>query len=435
MSTVVDTSGLPESVVVKRVVWRLLPYCMLLFIIAAIDRTNVGFAALQMNQQLGIGPAVFGFGAGVFFIGYALFEVPSNMMLARVGARRWISRIMVTWGVIVVAMAWVEGPKTFYLGRFLLGVAEAGFLPGILYYLNDWIPARYRAHAFSILLCGPVAANMLSGPIAAIILSLDGWLSLPGWRLLFILEGIPAVLLGFANLFIMKDTPQQAKWLSPAERDILAAAKIKQQKTVRALSFRSILNQPVVWQLVAFNFCLQIANYGVSLWMPQIIRSFGSLTSTQIGLLSSGPYILATVGMLLWGWHSDATHERRLHLVASISLAAVGLVFSALAGNPVLAYVGICLAAVGITGNFGVFWAVPGQYIGGRAAAAGLALISSMGQIGGFVGPYIVGVVREHSQGFAPALLVLAGAAAIGALIALSLGREKREPEPVAQPT
>ena len=415
-----------EQALVRKVSWRLVSYSLLLFVVAAIDRTNVGFAALEMNRQLGIGPAEFGFAAGIFFIGYAAFEMPSNYMLSKVGARRWISRIMISWGIVVIAMAWIQGATSFYVFRFLLGVAEAGFLPGILFYLGHWVPPKYRARTFSILLCGPVIANMLAGPIAAAILSLDGVQGFAGWRLLFIIEGIPAIILGVVSLWVLTESPSQANWLSTEEKSVLARAS-SERGTGRGGGLQAMLRNRTVWQLVAFNFFLQIANYGVNLWLPQIIRGMGQLGTTEASLLSSGPYLLATAGMIVWGIHSDRTRERRLHMVAAISLAAVGLIMCALFVNPVLAYVGICLAAVGITSNFGVFWAVPGEYIDGRAGALGLALISSMGQVGGFVGPYVVGLARAQSQDFTVALLVLAGAAVVGAIVGLSLSKA---PEP-----
>jgi MFS transporter, ACS family, tartrate transporter len=413
-----------ERSVVRKVVWRLLPFSMLLFAVAAIDRTNIGLAALQMNSALGFSNAVFGFGAGVFFIGYALFEIPSNLVLAKTGARTWIARIMVTWGLIVVATAWTRGEYSFYGLRFLLGVAEAGFVPGMMYYLNHWIPREDRAGCLSIFMFGPVLAAIVGGPLGGALLTLNGLWGLAGWQLLLILEGIPAILLGVATLAVLTERPETARWLSASEKSTLTEMIARQETAQggeRAKSFGAALKSAGVWQLAAFVFFMQVANYGVLLWLPLIIRGFGELSSFQIGLLSSGPYILAALGMFVWGRHSDATRERKWHLALSILLAAAGLALTALNADTKLAYAGLCLAAIGITSTFGVFWALPGDYLRGTAAAGGLALINSVGLLGGFVGPYVVGFVRDRSPGFTTALLVLSASAVVAAMWAATL--------------
>lgn len=419
--------------VVAKVFWRLLPFSTLLFVIAAIDRNNVGFAALQMNQALGFSPAVFGFAAGVFFIGYALFEIPSNLILERTSARFWISRIMITWGLVVVLTAWTTGEYSFYLLRFLLGVAEAGFVPGMIFYLHRWIPPADRARCFAVFLMGPVLGSIIGGPLAGALMGLHGFAGLQGWQWLFLLEGLPAVGLGVAVAFYLTERPQEANWLTAEEkRSLLDLIESQERRSTReaAHRFSDALKNAGVWQLTWFVFCVQAANYGVILWLPQILRGFGQLTTLQIGFLASGPFLLAAVCMVLWGRHSDATGERPWHIVIAVLVGSAGLATSALAGDTTLAYAGLCVAAAGITASFGVFWALPGEYIKGAAAAGGLALINSIGLMGGFVGPYVVGFIRDRSSGFTAALLVLAGFAALStlsilvpALVARPVGR------------
>jgi MFS transporter, ACS family, tartrate transporter len=413
-----------ERGVVRKVIWRLLPFSMLLFAVAAVDRTNIGFAALQMNEALGFSSSIFGFGAGVFFFGYAVFEIPSNLILVKTGARRWIARIMITWGLIVVATAWTEGEVSFYVLRFLLGVAEAGFVPGMIFYLNNWIPRESRARCFSVFLFGPVLAAIVGGPLGAALLSLHGLWGLAGWQLLLILEGIPAIVLGIVTLGLLTERPECAAWLSASEKSMLAGVIARQEIRDTGTAARSLgaaVTNASVWQLTAFVFFMQMANYGIMLWMPLIIRGIGQVSPLQIGLLSSGPYILAALAMFAWGRHSDATHERKWHLVLSILVGAVGLALSAVVSNNIVAYAGLCLAAIGITSTFGVFWALPGDYLRGTAVAGGLALINSVGLLGGFAGPYVVGFIRDRSSGFTTALLVLSATAVLSAVCAASL--------------
>lgn len=425
---------LAEQAVVRKVFWRLLPFSMLLFVIAAIDRTNVGFAALQMNGALGLTPQIFGLAAGIFFIGYALFEIPSNLILERTGARIWISRIMITWGLVVVATAWVTGEHSFYLMRFLLGVAEAGFVPGMIFYLNRWIPPRDRARCFAVFLMGPVFGSIIGGPLAGALMGLDGWGGLQGWQWLLVLEGIPAIGLGFVVLSFLTERPEEATWLSAEEKSTLLARIDRQERETtqdRAHHFGEALKSAGVWQLTWFVFFMQAANYGVILWLPQILRGFGQLTTLQIGLLSSGPFILAVLCMFLWGRHSDRTGERKWHIVIAVLVGAGGLAASALVTDTTLAYAGLCVAASGISATFGVFWSMPGDYLRGTAAAGGLALINSIGLTGGFVGPSVVGFIRERTAGFTTALLVLSGFAVLSALSIVLMRPGRASPGPL----
>jgi MFS transporter, ACS family, tartrate transporter len=412
-----------ESQVIAKVFYRLMPFCMLLYVISAVDRTNVGFAALQMNHDLALTAETFGLGAGIFFLGYCAFEIPSNLILARVGARRWIARILITWGIVVMAMAGIQGRVSFYILRFLLGLAEAGLLPGLLFYLARWMPRSQMAKTVAVLLCGSTVANIIAGPLATGIMSLDGAFGLSGWRLMFIVEGIPAVIIGFVTLRFLTETPAQATWLTNEERAVLSAALESDtaNSAATASRFIDVLRSVPVWTLIGFCFFMQVANYGIILWLPQIIRSFGKMSTLQVGLLSSLPYIFASIAMILWGRRSDRTGERKLHLAGAVLLGAVGLAISALFANPVYAYVGLCVSAVGVSSSFGPFWAFPREILRDTAAAGGLAFINSVGLLGGFAGPYVVGFVRDRSGSFPIALMVLASSAVVAAGFAATL--------------
>jgi len=426
-----------EKRTVNKVFWRLIPYSTLLFVIAFIDRANVSFAALQMNQDLKFSPAVYGFGAGIFFIGYAFFEVPSNLVLARVGARRWIARIMITWGIVAAAMAFVYDEWSFYILRFLLGVAEAGFLPGMIYYFGNWIPRNERAKMLGVFLSGVAIGSIVGGPLAGALLSLDGLFGLRGWQVLFIAEGMPAVLIGFLTIYFLTEKPQDAKWLTAEEKGALINLLEKEDAELhgqRSSSFTEVFFNASVWKLIGFVFFMSCANYGIVLWLPQIIKQFSSLSSAQIGLLAALPFIIATAFMIYWGRHSDLANERKWHLVSAVSLGGIGLAASAIAPTALLQFVGVCIGAVGLYGTFGVFWAMPSDYLKGVAAASGLAFINSIGITGGFFGPYIVGFVRGQTESFSAALLVLACCAGIAALFGASLRKARTESEVRIQP-
>ena len=302
---------------VAKVSRRLLPFVLLLYVVAWLDRVNIGFAALQMNKDLGFSDAVYGFGAGVFFVGYALCEVPSNLILARVGARLWIARIMITWGVLSIAMMFVNGPWSFYIVRFLLGVAEAGFLPGILYYLGHWFPAAQRAHAVSWFMLAIPLSTVVGGPLAGFILELQGAQGLAGWQWLFLLEGIPAVLLGFVVLVYLTDTPEQAKWLTPEQGRWLSAlvkAEHRAAEERHGVGLKQALVHPTVWLLALILFAGQTASYGLTLWIPQIVQSLSGLGNLAVSMISALPYVAASIGMILIGASSDRRNERFMHV-------------------------------------------------------------------------------------------------------------------------
>ena len=430
VARVTDTD--PGSSALRKVLQRLLPFTMLLFFFSLIDRTNISFAALQMNEDLDFGPTVYGFAAGIFFVGYCLFEIPSNLVLMRVGARRWLARIMLTWGLVVVATAWVSGLKSLYMMRFLLGVAEAGLLPGLFYYLGTWIPASHRGLGLSVLMSTAALSNVIGGPLATGIMELDGWLGFRGWQLVFIVEGVPTVLVGVAVLALLPETPREARWLEPAERDWLESTIARENATkarVGAMSLRRGFTDRRVLIATVFSFFLVCCNFGTVFWLPQILKSLGSLTNLQVGQLSVVPYLLGGVGMIFWGRHSDRGHDRRWHLVASGVLAMIGYALAGVASTPAVSFVGLCLATLAVWSMFGVFWAIAADQLAGPAAAVGLAFINSVGTLGGFVAPLLMGYVRELTGAFSGSLLALAASAALTALIAPLLYVRPRGPE------
>jgi len=400
-----------EQRATSRIVWRIVPFAMLLFVISYVDRANVSFAALQMNKDLGFTASVYGLGAGIFFLGFFPFEIPSNLILARIGARRWIAAIMIAWGTVGVAMAWIADETSFYVMRFLLGVAESGFLPGIILYFSYWFPARVRAKSLGLFLASTAIANFLGAPLAAAILGFDGFLGFRGWQALFIIEGIPAVLLGLVTLYYLTDRPVDASWLGDDERvwliKQLETERIAKESTGHMTLLRG-LTDPLVLMLIPLAFLIVTGNYSVVFWMPQIIQGFANLSNIQIGLLAALPYALAMVAMVWWGRRSDRVGDRKWHLAVAALVGSSGLAGAAMAPAPIFAYVGLCVATVGIWSTFGVFWAIPGDYLSGTAAAGAFALVNSFGTLGGFVGPFLVGFLRDKTGSFTLSLMALA---------------------------
>ena len=419
-----------EARITSKNVWRLLPLIMLIAVVNYLDRANIAFAALQMNKDLGFSPSVYGFGAGVFFLGYCLFEVPSNLVMTRVGARVWLSRIMITWGIIATGMAWVSSETSFYIMRFLLGVAEAGFLPAIMYYFRAWFPAQSRGKVLSIFMSQTAIANIIGGPLAALLMgSLDGAFGLRGWQMLFIAEGLPSVVIGLLLLRWMTEKPADAAWLSAEEKsylDEVLQAEIANQGKRAATTLKQGFFDRRVLLISALCFFLVLSNFGIVFWLPQIIKSLGDMTISQVALLSALPYVLACAAMIFWGMHSDKTADRRWHLLAGGVVGAIGLAGSAVVGSPELAFVGLCIGAIGIWSMFGVFWATAADFLSGKAAASGLALINSIGTVGGFVGPFVVGLVREQTGSFTASLFTLAASGLIAGCLALLLRNEMR---------
>jgi ACS family tartrate transporter-like MFS transporter len=423
----------PSATAVARVSRRLIPFLFLLYILNFLDRVNVGFAALEMNRDLGFGPAVYGFGAGVFFLGYCLFEVPSNLVLYRTGARLWIARIMVTWGLSASAMMLVHTPWSFYLLRFLLGVAEAGFFPGIIFYLTSWYPARERARAYAWFLAAIPVCGVIGGPLSGALLGLDGRLGLRGWQWLFLLEGIPSVLVGIAVLWLLPDRPRDARWLPPEERAWLEerlAEERADQVTAHGESLRRTLRNPVVWWLGLSYFLLVVALYGFALWLPQLVKAAGDFSNFEVGVITAIPYAVAAIGMVLVGRSSDRTGERHLHLALPALAGALAFFAVTRAESTVLLVVALSLCAFGVLGWLGPFWALPTAFLREQAAAGGIALINSMGAVGGFVGPYLIGDMKQRTGEFAPGLLLLAASLVAAVVIVLWLRATRSATEP-----
>ena len=415
-----DADDVREQRLLGIVRWRLLPFMFVLYIVSYIDRVNVGFASLQMNRDLGLSGSVYGLGAGIFFIGYFLFEVPSNLLLERFGARPWIARIMVTWGVISTAMLFTNGVTSFYVLRFLLGVAEAGFFPGMILYLTYWFPERERAKTVALFMTANALAGVIGGPLSGALLTLDGRSGLAGWQWLFLLEGLPAVVLGGVVLLYLPNGPRDARWLAPEDRVWLAERRERERASGGGhQSPWSVLTNGPVWVFSLLYFAIVVALYSVSFWLPQILKRLSGQSDLVVGLLSSLPYVIAAIGMVIIGRHSDATGERRWHVAGPALAGAAGLMLSALVISPYLAFVGVCLAALGIWGSLGPFWALPTAWLRGGAAAAGIAWINSVGNLGGFVGPYGVGYLRDTTGNFAIALAALAGMLVVAALLAV----------------
>jgi ACS family tartrate transporter-like MFS transporter len=402
---------------------RLLPFMFLLYIVSYLDRINVGFAALQMNADLHFNGAVYGLGAGIFFVGYFAFEIPSNLILHRVGARKWIARIMISWGITAGAMSLVRTPTTFYIMRFVLGLAEAGFFPGMLLYLSQWFPAKGKARAIALFMTATAVAGVIGGPLSGALLKLDGLVQLRGWQWLFLLEGAPAVVLGLVVLAYMTNTPAEAKWLGVQERTWLIAcldrehiSKAVQQKS----NARIALCSGQVWASSVLYFTIVMAMYGVGFWLPLIVKGLSGASDGTVALITALPYLSAVIVMVPVARHSDETGERRWHIAGSCVVAAVGLLATAATRSPILAIASLCVAASGMWSSLGPCWSLPMAVLSGEAAAAGLALINSVGNLGGFAGPYLVGLVRRTTNSFAAGLAILALGLLLGATIAVT---------------
>ena len=411
----------------RKVSRRLIPFLFLLYVAAYLDRINVGFAQLQMKSALGFSDSVYGLGAGIFFIGYFLFEVPSNLILARVGARVWIARIMITWGLISSAMAFVHSPASFYVLRFMLGAAEAGFFPGVIYYLGLWFPAAERASAVSRFMTATAIAGVVGGPMSAALFGLDGFAGVAGWQWIFIAEGIPSVVLGVIVLFYLTDRPTEARWLTAEERRALADHIGAEARTIaaRGVTLRSALLHPIVWCLAVLYFSLVIGFYSISFWTPQIIASFSALSRVEVALVSAIPFVAAAIAMVIVGAHSDRTGERYVHIAMSAFVGAAGLAASAYGESPIVGVLALSIAAVGIWSAVPVFWSLPTMFLSGTAAAGAIALINSFGNLGGFVGPFVIGRVHDLTGSYAASLMMVAGSLLCSVALALALRRAR----------
>jgi ACS family tartrate transporter-like MFS transporter len=418
----------PERETVSKVTWRLIPWLFLCYIIAYIDRINVGFAGLQLQKAFGVDTeryyAIYGWGAGLFFIGYFLFEVPSNLILYRIGARLWIGRIMIVWGLVSSAMMFVRTPETFYLMRFLLGAAEAGLFPGVILYLTFWYCERDRARTIALFATAATLAGVVNSPISGALLQLDGSLGLAGWQWLFLIEGLPAVIVGAVVFVVLPEKPEHARWLSPKEkewiRDELELERVR-LGTQQRHKLREVFTSGQIWKLCLLYLLFNISGYGFEMWLPQIIKGFSGLSEIQIGFLNAIPYLVATVAMVLAGRHSDKTGERRWHVAAGAFAAAFGFSTSAMAGNLAMGLSALVLAFSGLRILMGPFWAFSTSVLSGTAAAGGIAWINSVGNLGGFIGPTVVGQVRTATGSYSIALFTLSGALVLLGLLALTL--------------
>ena len=404
---------------------RLLPLVVVSYLVAYIDRTNVAFAALTMNKDLGFSPYIYGWGAGIFFLGYALFEVPSNVILEKVGARLWIARIMVTWGIISGLMALVVGPASFLTLRFLLGVAEAGFFPGIIFYFNYWYPARYRGRVISTLFLALPVSNAVASMVSGAILEMDGTLGLKGWQWVYILEAIPAVMLAFVVLRQMTDRPAAAAWLTDEEKTWLETEMRAEREKIESAGHVSLfkaLTDKRVLALAMIYFTAVTASYGMTFFLPQIVKGLGASNLTT-GFLTAIPYTIGAIGLVLWGYSSDKRNERRWHLIVATIISAIGLLGVGLLGSSYWSLVAMSVAAVGIYGARASFWPMPSAFLTSAAAAAGIALINSIGNLGGYVGPLIVGWIKDSTKSFEMALYFLAACALLSSVITFFAAR------------
>jgi MFS transporter, ACS family, tartrate transporter len=417
-----------------KISWRLIPYMFLLYIVAYLDRVNVGFAAMDMQRDLHFSNTVYGTGAGIFFLGSALFDLPSNLILLRVGPRVWIARIMISWGVISTCMMFMHSKESFYVLRFLLGVSEAGFFPGMIIYLTYWFPTHERARAVARFMTATSLAGVVGGPLSSYLLRLDGRSGLAGWQWLFLSEGVPTILLGISVLFLLKDSPSQADWMRPEEKVWLAGELQRDQERYGAATHHALgdaFRLPALWVLAGVYFVSQVGVYVVNLWMPLILNSFSRAGSSGdaslIARYATVPYLAAAAMTVVVGWSSDKRNERRWHIAGCLTLSAVGFAWAGLAHSLVAALCAMTLAAVGVWSMMGPFWTLTTGMLGGTAAAGAVAILQIVGGLGGFAGPYLTGRLRDATHSFAGGLCGIAGLALGAAMLVLAVRRPKTE--------
>jgi MFS transporter, ACS family, tartrate transporter len=432
---------------IAKVSKRLVPFLIVCYFVAYLDRVNVGFAALTMNHDLGLSETAFGFGAGIFFVAYFIFEVPSNLLLERFGARKWIARIMLSWGILSGAMAFIPAiaratglgnEYSFYLLRVLLGVAEAGFFPGIIFYLTLWFPAEYRARIVGYFMAAIPLSTVIGAPISGVLLTFHGGLGLAGWQWLFVIEAVPAIILAAVVFFYLTDRPAGAMWLAPDERAWLAERLEREQRQREAVHHYSVaqsLVNPRVLGLSLVYFGAVATNYGLSFFLPQIVKAFG-LNTFLTTLVSAAPYVVGVIGMVWWGRRSDRKAERRFHAAFPLLVAAAGIAVSTALDDPLLKMISLCVAGFGIFACLPVFWTLPTAFLSGAGAAAGIAVINSIGNLAGFVGPFAMGWIKDQTGSYAGGLLLLSALGIIAMGIVLTLGHDEaleRAPVPAAE--
>lgn len=415
-----------EPAVISRLIWRLMPFLFLLYIVAYLDRINVSFGVLQMRGQLGISDLAYGRAAGIFFAGYFFFQLPSNLVLEKVGVRRWISALMITWGVISCLMIFIRGPRSFFAMRFLLGAAEAGFFPGIILYMKRWFPANARARAVAWFMTANPIAGVVGSPISGALLGLHG-AGLAGWQWMFLIEGLPAILLGATVFWTLANTPQEASWLKPEEREWLLERLAREQKEAAGspqVTLGSIVFSPRIWALSLVYFGLSTTMYGVTLWLPSVIRAFSGLSYFWTGVVATLPFILTVVSMVWIGMRSDRSGERRWHTAIPAFTAAVGLLIAGYGSTTVVVVAGLCIGMAFAEGMAGPFWAMATSRLEGLSAVAGIAVINSLANLGGYFGPDIIGLFRTANGGFRGGLLAIAITVAVSGVTALIVGRK-----------
>ena len=436
-----------ETSTLAKVTKRLVPFLMICYFVAYLDRVNVGFAALTMNQDLGLSQTAFGFGAGIFFLAYFIFEVPSNLLLERFGARKWIARIMLSWGILSGLMAFIPdisratgmgNENAFYLIRVLLGAAEAGFFPGIIFYLTLWFPAEYRARIVGYFMAAIPLSTVIGAPISGLLLSMHGFGGLAGWQWLFIMEAVPAIILSGFVFFYLTDRPTDATWLQADERNWLAERlqlEREQREALHEYTVGQAMVNPHVIALSLVYFGAVATNYGLGFFLPQIVKAFG-LSTFLTTVVAAVPYAVGTIAMIWWGLRSDRVGERRWHTAIPLFLAAAGIAVSTVLDDPTLKMISFCVAGFGIFACLPVFWTLPTAFLSGAAAAAGIAVINSIGNLAGFAGPFAMGWIRDHTGSYAGGLLLLAGLGIIAMGIVLSLSHNdalERAPAPASK--
>lgn len=438
MEDIKAVSALEEQTI-KRISKRIIPFLVILFVMAFLDRTNIGFAALHMNDAIGITQTIFGLGAGIFFLGYFIAEVPSNILLHRFGARIWIARIMITWGIIAAMMGFIQNGTQFIVLRFLLGIAEAGFFPGVIFYLTLWFPARYRARVFASFYLGLPIAQIIGAPISVGLMQWGDTIGYEGWRLMYVLEGIPSIILGIVCLKYLTNTPKEAQWLSTEQRvwlmNTLEREEREKEKTedsnlTKGEMIKQVFKNPLVWIMAMVYFGITSGSNAMFFFLPSVLESFRNtfgmeITLIQNGMLTAIPYAFAAVGMILWSRRSDRKQERYKHGACAALMAAIAIAIALVINQPWAIIVGFIFLAIGVFSAINIFWTLPGQTLTGVGAAAGIGLINSVGNLSGFTGPYLTGYLYTTTGNYTIAFLVIASFVAIGGLGLLLLGKLK----------
>ncbi len=423
-----------EKQTIRKITWRLIPFLMLLYFVAFLDRINVGFAALTMNKDVGLTPQMFGLGSGIFFLGYFVFEVPSTIILHKVGARFWIGRVMITWGTVSIVMAFTRGPIAFYLLRFLLGLAEAGFFPGVILYLSYWFPSNHRSTVTAMFMAAAPAAGLIGSPISGALMQLNGLLNLRGWQWLFIAEGFPALMLGLIAFHFLSDRPADAGWLRAEERNWLSHAIAQEQADIKDPRSHSTLRALADWRVLALSlayFGTSAGLYTIGFWAPLIVKGLG-FSVMNVGFLVAIPNLIAVIGMVIWSRHSDRTGERYWHAAIACVIGAVGMAVAARAGSSaILAITGLSLTAFGVSAAKPPLWSLPTTFFAGTAAAASIGLINSLGTLGGFAGPYMIGSTNETGGDFSRGLYLVGGTLVVSAvtIVAMRFARKPMLPQ------